>query len=544
MVKTELSYNPYIRETIVKFNGLEPKINSQIEKYKNSKLQDWINKLPYIFHDEMNGYNFELHFSGTQNDFERIKNAFKKANVSEKEVLFFYKNELDNPAEKNKKIYELCDWIKSNPNKKFDYAAFTEKYKEFLDAPYSFITINGPAVSSITLSDEKINIENIENVEELTTTDITNIPIVIFIDSHDNIENRKKLQSVICRDDINNKQLFFCIKSGRNKSQIERIISDLGVKEPVLVSGVDDDRIKEYFEVYPLTEYIKSFLDIIRYEASLIQKDLDAENMRSQLANSEVYGKLHRYENDIRLLKEVDNKYLQRDNFIIPEEYSQAFIKFKSKLADWRKNKTKTNSAEEAARLAYELNTEVERFYNEFVDEIDNVSIKKSVEIDVLFSKWFTDTQVEPDYKPDMDLSYEAKSYITPRLNDRFLMLKTERYVDQKNSILDRIKSGNTTEEKKQVIELTYTYESWRNLALEEYNPLCQRVIDDWTTTLSKYYSLLAEVYHKHISELLEEKSKLKSSTADQLSSDEKLKQIDNDWLTELKDRIQYIERG
>ena len=91
MVKTELSYNPYIRETIVKFNGLEPKINSQIEKYKNSKLQDWINKLPYIFHDEMNGYDFELHFSGTQNDFERIKNAFKKANVSEKEVLFFFR---------------------------------------------------------------------------------------------------------------------------------------------------------------------------------------------------------------------------------------------------------------------------------------------------------------------------------------------------------------------------------------------------------------------------------------------------------------------
>lgn len=37
MVKTELSYNPYLMETVVKFNDQPPKINSIIEKYRDKK---------------------------------------------------------------------------------------------------------------------------------------------------------------------------------------------------------------------------------------------------------------------------------------------------------------------------------------------------------------------------------------------------------------------------------------------------------------------------------------------------------------------------
>ena len=143
-----------------------------------------------------------------------------------------------------------------------------------------------------------------------------------------------------------------------------------------------------------------------------------------------------------------------------------------------------------------------------------------------------------------MDFDYKAKTYFTPKLIDEFMKMKSEHYVDSKGSILDLFKSNNSNEEKKQVLEITFSYEAWRNRALNEYLPLCQRVIDDWTTTLSMYYSLLAEVYHKHIVELITEKNAQKNKTAEQLSEDEKLQQFDNDWLTELKDRIHLIERG
>ena len=60
MVSAELVYNPYLLETEVLFNGNPPRINSLVEKYQTEKLQNWINQIPAIFYDEMNGYDFEL----------------------------------------------------------------------------------------------------------------------------------------------------------------------------------------------------------------------------------------------------------------------------------------------------------------------------------------------------------------------------------------------------------------------------------------------------------------------------------------------------
>ncbi|MGL4953199.1 MAG: hypothetical protein ACRC5Q_05290, partial [Culicoidibacterales bacterium] len=72
MVKAELSHNPYILETKVKFNNQPPKINSLIEKYEQKNLHTWIDKIPTIFYQEMNGYDFEFDFSGTETDFQAV----------------------------------------------------------------------------------------------------------------------------------------------------------------------------------------------------------------------------------------------------------------------------------------------------------------------------------------------------------------------------------------------------------------------------------------------------------------------------------------
>jgi len=58
MVKADLSYNPYLNETTIRFNGKKPRINSLVEKYEDKLLYEWIDKLPQIFHDEMNGYGY------------------------------------------------------------------------------------------------------------------------------------------------------------------------------------------------------------------------------------------------------------------------------------------------------------------------------------------------------------------------------------------------------------------------------------------------------------------------------------------------------
>lgn len=39
MVKVELSYNPYLLETDIKFNGSSPMVNSVVEKYKEKDFR-------------------------------------------------------------------------------------------------------------------------------------------------------------------------------------------------------------------------------------------------------------------------------------------------------------------------------------------------------------------------------------------------------------------------------------------------------------------------------------------------------------------------
>ena len=95
MVKAELIYNPYLLQTEVRFNGNPPRINSLVEKYQNEKLQTWVGKVPSIFYDEMNGYDFELDFSGTELDFEEVKKSFLNAGVKHDRVQIFHKGELD-----------------------------------------------------------------------------------------------------------------------------------------------------------------------------------------------------------------------------------------------------------------------------------------------------------------------------------------------------------------------------------------------------------------------------------------------------------------
>ena len=86
MVNTELQHNPYLLETEVKFNGQEPKINSQIEKFENKLLADWVRDIPRMFYDEMNGYDFDLFFSGTEYDFQKLQQIFISLGVTPDQV--------------------------------------------------------------------------------------------------------------------------------------------------------------------------------------------------------------------------------------------------------------------------------------------------------------------------------------------------------------------------------------------------------------------------------------------------------------------------
>lgn len=170
MITAELSHNPYLLLTKVRFNGEEPRINSQIEKYEHLPLKDWVNKVPDIFYNEMNGYDFDMHFIGTKPDFEEVKKSFKKVGVSEEDVRLFHKNEIEDSETKSKEIDQLIRWIKENRNRKFDFEKFWDKYKELFENAYPYVVINGPMPECF---DSSISPETVASAMELTNSNFS-----------------------------------------------------------------------------------------------------------------------------------------------------------------------------------------------------------------------------------------------------------------------------------------------------------------------------------------------------------------------------------
>ena len=338
MVKAELNYNPYLLETVVKFNGQEPKINSLVEKYLAGKLQNWIDNLPLIFYSEMNGWDFELDFSGTRIDFDSLRTtfdkAFEKAGVSKESVCLFYKNELESAPRKVMEVSDLFEWFENNPNRKFDFTAFKERNIQLFNINYSFVVIQG-ALPENDWGD--VTVESVTDVSELGQAVLENVPILFFVNEGNRNEFKHNLVKILKRDGIIHEQLFFCIAPEISRSQVERVIKDLGVLNPQVVDTPTDVMLKKYLEIYPMTAYIGSVIEVLRKTKADIKSVLQDENEQSVSINGSIREKIDTLNEIIRKLKSAAERIAKRDNYEIPAALQTVKNTFLRKIENWRK---------------------------------------------------------------------------------------------------------------------------------------------------------------------------------------------------------------
>ena len=220
MVKAELAYNPYLQETKIRFNGRSPRVNSRVEMYLKEKLHDWIEELPEIFRDEMNGYDFDLDFSGTKNDYEDLKKAFeealekekKGAGVSKPEVNIFLRNEIGGREEKLEKIEELMNWLTKSPKRLYDLEEVQKENPDLFGGTYEYIVMHGSEKDENAFENLNVSVENITDLKTLKDTNLCYTPILYVIDDNsleflvkDIFDLREKLGDQLPR------QLFFRI---------------------------------------------------------------------------------------------------------------------------------------------------------------------------------------------------------------------------------------------------------------------------------------------------------------------------------------------
>ena len=541
MVKAELTYNPYLMEISVRFNGQPPRINSLIEKYQNRPLQDWIDIIPKIFYNEMNGYDFELEFSGTLLDYDEVKTAFYKANVSEEQVIVFMKNELESREAKTKEIEHLLDWLKEHPNRKFDYDDFRQKYQGLFDDDYTYVILHG---NSDNDEYEDVSIETVDSIEELEKTNLIHTPILFYISDETIGALSDDLKKLLARNDIDYKQLFFFISSNLQRDKVKRIIVDLGIKQPNIVANLFDEKVNKYFLLYPISDYIHSAIKSFREESGRISSMLEIENAKCESEGREIHMHLDEIENKLKALKTADEMIKQRDNLDIPQEFNSIKEKYLVLVSEWKNKKTKITREDEARNTAIEFNAYIHRIYGEFCSSIDDTVYRFADEIREMYSKCCDDAIGNKIAVNDIAFSDSDHPIITEQTLN-LLNLKEEKYVIPETNFIGKLfKSTDNNTEKAPVLERTYYYQAWREHMAQTTLPAVDKLIATRFELLKKYYNDLADRYHNVIIGLIEEKTVEKDEVASKLSDEEKILQNDNDWLSEFVDQIKSIERS
>jgi hypothetical protein len=542
MVKAELSHNPYLLETIVKFNEREPKINSLVEKYRTGKLQAWIAELPDIFYNEMNGYDFDLDFSGTKIDFDDLQASFDSAGVSRESVRLFHKNELESVERKSVEISALLDWLAKNPNRKFDFADFRETNAHIFENSCSYVVVQG---TNFVNTFDGVTVENVSDISELEQAALENTPILFYINEQNRREFRKNLTKLLKRTDVESEQLFFKVAPELSRTQVERVIRDLGVNSPQTVESPTDDLIKRYLEVYPMTAYIQQTIGVLHATLSAIGKVLRAEN--GQNMNDAIHQKLDRLDEIVQKLKNANERIAQRDNFESPDGLTAAKNAFILKIIDWRKKKIKINSNEEAYSVASEFENDMRGFFAGFVGQAYTEFRNAVEDINSRFNSTYASANFDDGYKARQEFHIDLSGFALPPLTYSLLALKSEKYVEQTGTPFGRLKnmlgSAPANEPQEPVRVVTYLYQEWRENAAALASPVADEVIVKVNETLKDCYERVAQDYIEHLRTLIEQHTRIKDEVAAQLSDDERRLQADNDWFFVFGEKLREIER-
>lgn len=536
LISAELSHNPYLLNTTVKFNGQAPKINSQIEKYEKLPLKDWVHLVPEIYYNEMNGYDFNLYFIGTRSDYEEIKKAFKAKGISEEDVRISYKNEIEDADTKSKEVDALVSWLKNTPNRKFDFDSFWRETADLFESSYPFIMIRG---SLPTNEDSLLSFERVDSAIELKNTELTSTPIVFYIEEETKPEFRRDLDAILKRQDVRKEQLFFMISPELDCAQVTRVICDLGVEKPQVIENYNDDSVMMFIRNYPITEFIRTAIQLFRTEVRKISDILDIENTESKIANAEIHKEIEVLESDLIALKDADDFFVQRDNYEAPyifREIQQIPIE---QISKWKSRKTKIAGENEIKASAqdyiYLIQGEIDRFFSSMVaaykDEWDSICKE--------FSVVYANPGIDSEYFPTDINVPEVQPIAMPEIKTELLNLTI--YEESKNDFFGFFKK--TSDVSEPVMVATCYLEQWRTTAQDIITPVLEKYSEQCIQNLSDYYNRMAEAYHQHLSQLIEGKTKDKEIVSAQLSDDERKLQEDNDWLSAFKEQLQMIER-
>ncbi len=172
MKAVTIKYNPYLVNTQITIDGKSPKPNSALNVGKK-RLQEWVEQLPQIIHDEYRDSNISVEFTGMTSDFEDIKTAFEAADSKVSASFKFHKAADITDVEKT--IDRIFTDIQQGPIPELKDKKITEAFRKAKDSRFEINVIATMSSGKSTLINALLGKQLMPAANEATTATIVKI---------------------------------------------------------------------------------------------------------------------------------------------------------------------------------------------------------------------------------------------------------------------------------------------------------------------------------------------------------------------------------
>lgn len=544
MVKVELKYNPYVLETKVYFNGQLPKINSQIEKFENKRLFVWSDKLLDILYSEMNGYDFDLDFSGTKADYEKIKYLIEK-NQLNSEIRLNFVNRLQEAAKKCRRFKEMITWLKRSSIEEFHFLEFWEINQEYMIENNLLYVLVDKKVADFSIEDLDLNVESIDSISQLPEN-IGFYPVLLVLDADKEAEFRQNLLALLQRKDLIADQIFILISENVNLAYYIRLINDLGLKQPQFIHSIDSPLIYDYFENYVRIDFLFKALKILETQKDMTSSKLDQKFETMKQNNREIFEKISKLDKEIADIQLAIEQFENWHLVMYKNEFEKLYVQLNETITHWKSRTKQIRNDSEAEKMMKELQGLTEKSLFEFKNAANRLFDAKLSELMNIFSRLYKDSNIQDNFYVHSRNELIISKYEVKNFSEKLRALRQERLVPKEDifGIINRIVKNEQNKIQELVPDITYDLDKFREIACKETLPIAQNLLIDIENRLQSLQLYIVDEYKTHLSTILNEKLLEKANEANQLSATEKHLQDKKDWLIEFSGQLSEIERG
>ncbi|CAM4489822.1 GTPase SAR1 family protein [Paenibacillus endophyticus] len=175
MTEVFIRYNPYKVETTILYDNEEINQDSQLAKYKNERLQVWLDQLIDILIDELNESEFKLLFQGTLPDYDDVSEECLKYNQSKRAKIQLVHIPAEGKEDKISELTQLVDEMQRGPFEELRSDGIRKNFEKALSSDFEIAVIATMSSGKSTLINSLLGKELMPSKHAACTATIASI---------------------------------------------------------------------------------------------------------------------------------------------------------------------------------------------------------------------------------------------------------------------------------------------------------------------------------------------------------------------------------